>query len=142
MKQRIGFISYYIAIILVILFGGLYMFKPSFMPYHAQIVHLNWDQIPHSEQILVRALMIAVGGVTIAVGFILAMFILKFRKNGMQWVSNLTMIAGIVASLLISIAPVYVVIHSDSIPPLYFPVVIIVLLILGNRLTQQKNTQQ
>ena len=138
MKQKIGFISYYLTVILIILFGGLYMFKPSFMPYHAEIVHLNWDQIPASEQALVRALMIAVGGVTISVGIILAMLVFKFRKTKIQWISNFTMIYGIIASLLITIAPIYVVIKSDSVPPLYFPVVIIVLLIVGNRLTLQK----
>lgn len=138
MKQKIGFISYYLTIVLIILFGGLYMFKPSFMPYHAEIVHLNWGQIPLSEQVLVRALMIAVGGVTISVGIILAMLVFKFRKTKIQWISKFTMIYGIIASLLITIAPIYVVINSDSVPPLYFPVVIIALLVTGYILTKQK----
>ena len=114
------------------------MFKPSFMPYHAEIVHLNWSDIPETEQILVRALMIAVGGVTISVGIILGMFVLRFRKKREQWISNYVLISGIVASLLISVAPLFVVIKSDSVPPLYFPVVIIALLIVGNILTKQK----
>ena len=138
MKQKIGFISYYATVVLIILFGGLYMFKPSFMPYHAEIVHLSWDQIPVAEQILIRALMIAVGGVTISVGIILGMFIFKFQKTGLQWISNYLMVSGIVAAVLISIAPVYVVIKSDSVPPLYFPVIIIVLLVAGNILTRRK----
>ena len=138
MKQKIGFISYYVTVILIILFGGLYMFKPSFMTYHAEIVHLNWSDIPETEQILVRALMIAVGGVTISVGVILGMFVLKFRKTHEQWISNYVLISGIVASLLITIAPVFVVIKSDSVPPLYFPVIIIVLLVAGNILTRRK----
>ena len=114
------------------------MFKPSFMPYHAEIVHLNWDQILVAEQILIRALMIAVGGVTISVGIILGMFIFKFQKTGLQWVSNYVMISGIVAAVLISIAPIFVVIKSDAIPPLYFPVIIIALLVAGNILTRRK----
>ena len=138
MKQKIGFISYYLTVILIILFGGLYMFRPSFMPYHAHIVHLNWDQIPETEKILVRALMIAVGGVTISVGVILGMFIYKFQKTGLQWVSNFVMISGIIASILISIAPIFVVINSDSVPPLYFPVIIIALFVVSNILTRIK----
>ena len=138
MKQKIGFISYYITVILIILFGALYMFKPSFMPYHADIVHLNWDQIPLSEQVLVRALMIAVGGVTISVGIILGMFVLRFRKTMEQWISNYVMISGIIASLLITIAPVFVVIKSDSVPPFWFPAIIIALLIAGNLLAKKK----
>lgn len=138
MKEKIGFISYYLTVILIILFGGLYMFKPSFMPYHAEIVHLNWNQIPDTEHILIRALMIAVGGVTISVGIILGLFIYKFQKTGIQWVNNFVMISGIIASILISIAPIYVVIKSDSVPPLYFPVIIIALLITGNILTRKK----
>lgn len=141
MKQKIGFISYYLTVILIILFGGLYMFKPSFMPYHAEIVHLNWSEIPATEQILVRALMIAVGGVTISVGIILGMFIFKFQKTGIQWVSNFVMISGIAANILIAIAPIYVVIKSDSVPPLYFPAILIVLLIAGNILSRQKAKQ-
>lgn len=139
MKQKIGFISYYLTVTLIILFGGLYMFKPSFMPYHAEIVHLNWNQIPDTEHILIRALMIAVGGVTISVGIILGLFIFKFQKTGLQWVNNLVMISGITASILIAIAPIYVVIKSDSVPPLYFPVIIIALLVVGNILTKKKN---
>jgi len=138
MKQKIGFISYYLTVILILLFGGLYMFKPSFMPYHAEIVHLNWNQIPDTEQILVRAFMIAVGGVTISVGIILGMFIIKFQKTGQQWVSNFVMISGIIAALLISVAPIFVVINSDSTPPLYFPVIIIALLVASNVLTREK----
>jgi hypothetical protein len=137
MKQKIGFILYYAVVVLIILFGGLYMFKPSYMPYHAEIVHLNWNEIPASEQILVRALMIAVGGVTISVGIILGMFVLRFRKTREQWISNYVMISGIVASLLISIAPIFVVIKSEAVPPLYFPVVIIALLVGGNILTKK-----
>lgn len=138
MKQKIGFISYYLTVILIILFGGLYMFKPSFMPYHAEIVHLNWNEIPDTEQILVRALMIAVGGVTISVGIILGMFIMKFQRTKIQWVSNYVMTSGIIANILIAIAPIFVVIKSDSVPPLYFPVVLVALLIVGNILTKQK----
>jgi hypothetical protein len=137
MKHKIGLILYYAAMVLIVLFGGLYMFKPSFMPYHATIVHLNWEQIPSSEQILVRALMIATGGVTISVGIILGMFLYKFQKSGQQWISNYVMISGILANLLISVAPIYVVIKSDSVPPLYFPAVLIVLLVLGNILTRR-----
>ena len=114
------------------------MFKPSFMPYHAQIVHLNWEDIPVSEQILVRALMIAVGGVTISVGLILSMFVLRFRKTREQWISTYVMISGIVASLLISVAPLFVVMKSDSVPPLWFPAIIIVLFIAGYVLTRKK----
>lgn len=113
------------------------MFKPSFMPYHAEIVHLNWDQIADTEQVLIRALMIAVGGVTISVGIILGLFIFKFQKTGLQWVNNYVMISGIIASILISIAPIYVVLTSESVPPLYFPVVIIALLVVGNILTRE-----
>jgi hypothetical protein len=85
--------------------------------------------------------MIAVGGVTISVGIILAMLVFKYRKTGHQWISSYVMIYGIIASLLITIAPIYVVINSDSVPPLYFPVIIIALLITGNRLTRLKNIQ-
>ena len=84
MKQKIGFIIYYTAMVLIVLFGGMYMFKPSFMPYHAVIVKLNWEQIPLSEQILVRALMIATVGVTISVGIILGMFLHKFPQTKQQ----------------------------------------------------------
>ena len=138
MKYKIGIFTYYLTIVLIILFGALYMFKPTFMPYHARIVHLNSDQSPETEQILVRALMIAVGGVTISVGIILGMFIIKFQKTGQQWISNLVMASGIIAALLISVAPIFVVIKSDSVPPLYFPVIIIALFILSNILTKEK----
>ena len=138
MKQKIGFISYYVTVVLIVVFGGLYMFSPSFMPYHAEIVHLDWEQIPASEQVLVRALMIATGGVTISVGLILGMFIFKYQKIKEQWISNFVLISGILASLLISIAPLFVVIKSDSVPPLYFPVIIIGLLVLGNVLSKSK----
>lgn len=140
MKTKIGFISYYTVTILIILFGGMYMLKPSFMPYHSEILDLKWQDISLLEQTLVRALMIATGGVTISVGIILGMLILKFNKTREQWISNYVLISGIIANVLISIAPVYVVIKSDSMPPLYFPVILIALLITGNLLTKQKKS--
>ena len=137
-KQKLGFASYYIAIILIILFGGMYMFKPSFMPYHADIIQGDWENVLPSMQKLIRALMIAVGGVTVGVGIILGIFTLKFNKTREPWVGLYITISGIIASLLISVAPIYVVVVSDSVPPLYFPVVIITLLLLGYFLTRKK----
>jgi hypothetical protein len=138
MKTKIGFISYYATAVLIVLFGGMYMLKPSFMPYHEEILDLSWDDISVLEQTLVRALMIAVGGVTISVGIILGTLTYKFRKTGQQWISDYVLAFGIISNLLIAVAPIYVVIKSDSVPPLYFPAVLIGLLVVGYVLTRKK----
>jgi len=114
------------------------MFKPSFMPYHADIIEGKWEDVLPEMQKLIRALMIAVGGVTVGVGIILGMFTLKFNKTHLRWLGLYITIAGIIASILISIAPIYVVVVSNSVPPLYFPVVIIALLLTGYFLTRAK----
>lgn len=138
MIRKSGLVAYYLAAILTILFGGMYMFKPSFMPYHADIAGMGWDEFSSPVRALIRALMIATGGATISIGLMLMLLTEKFRRTKLQWVSNYVFISVLIAGSLMIVAPVYAMILSTAVPPFYFSIIIIVFATAGFFLNRKR----
>lgn len=66
-------------------FGLIYLFRNSFMPYHSVAVGKDWDAVDPAMQVLLLALIHAAGGAMVAVGvlaFSLAYFALP---AGERW---------------------------------------------------------
>lgn len=76
----ISFISYSFVALVSILFGLIYLTRNQFMPYHAEALSLSWSELSENMQVLILALMRAVGGGFLATG--LAIFILLIIPFG------------------------------------------------------------
>lgn len=50
MNEKIGNISNYLAAIILLTFGIIYLFKNSFMPYHSEALSLEWNEVESSTQ--------------------------------------------------------------------------------------------
>lgn len=62
MYRKIGNISNYLAALMLLALGMVYLFKNSFMPYHSEALSLDWYEVESRTQILILALMKAVAG--------------------------------------------------------------------------------
>src|SRR5512134_3717360 len=103
-RMQASFWTYLTATLLLAAFGGVYLLRPQFMPYHAAAVGLAWEEVPPAFQVLILALMKSLGGAMLATALALvAMLWVPFRK-GERWVRY----AIPVVSLLYSIPALYV----------------------------------
>lgn len=84
MNEKIARLANYMAAFLLLLFGILYLFKSSFMPYHGEALACNWEEIASGNQILILALMRTVAGGYLAV----ALTIVILQKNLQQIKQN------------------------------------------------------
>lgn len=65
-----------------LLFAGLYLFRPEFMPYHEVAAGRPWTEIEPEFQVLILALMRVSGGGFLATSVaIIIMILLPFRRD-------------------------------------------------------------
>ena len=109
----------------------IYLFRLQFMPYHAIAVGKTWAEVDPAYQILLLALIRALGGAWIATA--LAMGILLFIpfRQGMWWARWAVPAIGLVAELPSLYATLSVTLNTPATPPWKGVVLIIVLLVAG-----------
>ena len=98
MKFKIALISNYIVAALLFAFGLTYMFKLTFMPYHAEALEASWESIEASTQVLILALMRAVAGGFLASGLAIAILQFQFKKNPLAWIPITILSIGLAAA--------------------------------------------
>jgi hypothetical protein len=127
----ISFISYSCVALVSILFGLIYLLRNQFMPYHAEALSLSWSELEENMQVLILALMRAVGGGFLATGLaILVLLIIPF-KTGNTW--SIYTIPAI--SLCISIGTLYATLlvktKTPGKPPIVLSILALALTIIG-----------
>jgi hypothetical protein len=85
LRQKIASLSYLINAVTSVGLGSVYLFRNSFMPYHADVLGRSWETLEPQLQILLKALMEVAGAGWIAVG--VATFILTVlpMRRGETW---------------------------------------------------------
>ena len=112
-RMKASFWSYLIALLLLAIFGSIYLTRPQFMPYHADAVGMAWQEVPQAFQVLIIALMKSLGGAMLATALALvAMLLIPFRK-GELWVKYVIP----AVSLLYSIPALYVTLYVRASTP-------------------------
>ena len=81
----ISFISYSLVALVLILFGLIYLLKNQFMPYHSEALGLSWSELEPKKQILILALMRAVGGGFLATGLAMLILLIIPWRAGDTW---------------------------------------------------------
>lgn len=67
------------------LVGGVYLFSPMFMPYHAQIVDLTWEEIPERTRWLLLAFQHGSGAQGIALALSIVIIAWIPLRRGERW---------------------------------------------------------
>ena len=81
-RKSIAGWAYGITAVVSMVLGGVYLFNPTFMPYHAEALSKSWNALDPDAQVLILALMRVAGGGWFAMGVGLLMLLrFPFRKE-------------------------------------------------------------
>ena len=137
MNEKIGSIANYLASIILLTFGSIYLFKNSFMPYHSEALSLEWNEVESSTQFLILALMRAVSGGFIAASLVVIVLQKKFTSTKISWIPWLILTTGLILTFAIIYATMIVRLNTSGKPPTVLAIVGIVLLLIGYLFNQK-----
>jgi hypothetical protein len=130
-RVKVSFYCHLFATVLSITFGLVYMVSKEFMPYHAEVVRMQWADLDPAIRVLFHSSMKLIGGTWLANGVAMGvLLIIPFRK-GLKWAYWAVPIIGLIAAATALYATIYVAQNTLATPPWIFPAVGIGLLIMG-----------
>jgi ABC-type Fe3+ transport system permease subunit len=65
--------------------GTIYLFRPTFMPYHAAALGKDWAELDAATQVLIKALMEVAGGGWLALGTLMLLLVAFPIRRGERW---------------------------------------------------------
>lgn len=65
--------------------GAIYLFRDSFMPYHAVALSRGWGELDHATQTLLKALMEVAAGGWLALGVLVLLLVAIPIRRGERW---------------------------------------------------------
>jgi hypothetical protein len=131
MKNKTGSLTTYLAAVILLSFGFVYLFRNSFMPYHSDAVLMAWNQVAPATQYLLLALMRATAGGFISLAFAIIFLQYKFSVQRISWIPVLILLIGTISMLCTSYATLIIRVHTPGRPPISDAIIGEVLLIAG-----------
>jgi predicted anti-sigma-YlaC factor YlaD len=107
----------YIVGFIWIVFGLVYLFKNSFMSYHAVAVSSSWEALNPSFQTLILALMRAAGGGFFLAGLIIILLQRLYNQTKLKWIPSFILCIGIIIVSTTVYATLIVRLNTDANPP-------------------------
>ena len=71
--------------IVSLVLGSVYLFRTSFMPYHAAALCKDWSELDHATQTLLKALMEVAAGGWLALGVLVLLLVAFPIRRGERW---------------------------------------------------------
>ena len=96
--RRAAMIGYLLASLLLAAGGLVYAFRSEFMPYHAAAVGHQWAAVDPAYQVLILALMRALGGTEVALALGIVVLTLKPFREGAAWATWSIAALGLIAT--------------------------------------------
>ena len=130
-RMKVAFWCYFFSVLLLASFGFVYLVRAEFMPYHSVAVGLSWSAIPPQFQVLILALMKAVGGTCVALALLnFIVLIVPFRQgeNWTFWALPLCALAQIAALVY---AMSHVALNTAAKPPFWSSAIGAILVIIA-----------
>lgn len=84
-RLKIAFFCYLLTLPLLTIFGLVYLFHSEFMLYHAVALGQSWSELEPPLQVLILALMRAVGGGFLATATAMGFLLFKPFRQGQRW---------------------------------------------------------
>jgi hypothetical protein len=141
-KMKLAFGCHLVAILIVAAFGVTYLFRTEFMPYHAVALGTAWSALNASTQVLILALMKAVGGACLAVvAYGLFVLLVPFRQ-GALWALWALPVGGLLIASGALYAMALVALNTPANPPWIAPAIgaLLVLIALALSLADRRRT--
>lgn len=121
----------YIVGVIWLVFGLIYLFKGSFMPYHAVAVSSSWEGLNPNFQTLILALMRAAGGGFLLAGLIIILLQGIYNQTKLKWIPSFILLIGIIIVSTTVYATMIVRLNTNANPPTLSSVGALVGLIAG-----------
>lgn len=118
-----------------IVFAFLYLFRRSFMPYHADAVEKSWEDLDGRNRVLITALMRVSGGGWLASSLAIACLMYLYILEGDPIASFALVIIGLAVCIPTLAATLIVKRRTKAKPPVFAVVFAIVLLLTGLSVT-------
>ena len=115
--MKVAFGCHLATALLLFIFGLVYLFRPEFMPYHADAVASEWSGVERPYQVLFLALMRATGGAWLATAVAMLILLWIPFRRGDKWVRWTIPTIGLILSGPAFYATTYVRQHTPGNPP-------------------------
>lgn len=115
-KWIMAFPNYIVGAIWIV-FGLVYLFKNSFMPYHADALSSSWEELNPAFQILILALMRAAGGGFFLAGLMIILLQRIYNLTNQKWIPSLILLMGVIIVLTTVYATLIVRLNTNANPP-------------------------
>lgn len=134
---RLAFGCYLFAIIILFLFGVVYLTSNEFMPYHAEILNSSWQQIDQNIKFLYLVFLKGSGAAMLALSIMMAIVLFVPYRLKKQWSNWAIGITGLLFSLPVLYIVVLIKLETDASPPIVLASLLNLFFIIGFLLTLQ-----
>jgi len=121
----------YASAVISLLFGIVYLIKPSFLGYHKEAVQRNWEELDQRMQTLILALMRAVSGGALAYGFLVIVLQYQFSGSLQNWIPITILVSGGIITSSSLYAMFLVKVKTMGKPPIAVVLLTVILLVIG-----------
>ena len=97
--------------------GTIYLFSPTFMPYHAVALGKEWAQLDAATQVLIKALMEVAAGGWLALGALMLFLVAFPIRRGERWARWAAPAATLLFYVPTLLATLSVLQHTPASPP-------------------------
>jgi hypothetical protein len=99
--------------------GTIYLFRPTFMPYHAAALGKEWAELDAATQVLIKALMEVAAGGWLALGALLLLLVAFPIRRGERWARWAAPVATLLFYVPTLLATLSVLQQTPASPPWY-----------------------
>jgi hypothetical protein len=117
--------------IVSLVLGGIYLFRDSFMPYHAAALGKNWNELEPATQTLLKALMEVAAAGWLALGTLVLLLVAFPIRRGERWARFAAPAALLIFYVPTLLATLSVLNETPASPPWRFNVVACVCAVVG-----------
>lgn len=113
------------------LLGAIYLFRPTFMPYHAVALGKPWAEVDAATRVLIKALMEVAGGGWLALGTLTVLLVAFPLRRGERWARWAVPLSTLVLYVPTLLATLSVLRQTPATPPWYGNLFVCVAAALG-----------
>ncbi len=130
-RHRVAALLYAVMGFVSLVLGAIYLFRDSFMPYHAAALGKSWGELAPATQTLLKALMEVAAGGWLALGALVLLLVAFPIRRGERWARLAAPAALLLFYVPTLLATLSVLQNTPASPPWRFNVVACLCAVVG-----------
>ena len=130
-RHRVAAFLYACIAVVSLVVGAIYLFRDSFMPYHAAALGKDWGELDPATQTLLKALMEVAAGGWLALGTLVLLLVAFPIRRGERWARLAAPAAVLLFYVPTLLATLSVLHETPASPPWRFNVVACLCAVVG-----------